>query len=202
MTQFDQFASHSVWAGGRLLTLGEALDREPTDLVDPLWGVIAAWDPDRRRHIVNWDLGWVLVDAADDDWPRRQIIFELAADEPLDLELIAAAAEQRGAPVDRDLVRERGGRVRAVGADRWLAEHGPVHRPLVVGEAGSSDGALGLLQRSCESSRLRLRSALRSTGDSLLSRIATARWWCPRYDVWPNDPHALAGTPVRPTAAR
>jgi hypothetical protein len=184
MTQFDQFAGVLVWANDRMLALGAALDREPTDLLDPLWGVVAAWDTTRQRHIVNWELGRVLVDPADEDWPRRQLIFELAACEPLDLDLIAAAIEPHPTLADRDLVRERGGRVRPLEEGGWVAEHGPAHGPRVVGATSSPESALTMLTDSCESSRSDLRTELRRTGDPVLARIATAPWWCPRYEIW------------------
>jgi hypothetical protein len=200
MTQFDQFAQFamvSVWANGRMLPLGEALDREPTDLLDPLWGVVAAWDAERGRHIMNWDLGWVLVDAADDDWPRRQLLFELASCEPLDLDLIAAAIERHPDLPDGDLTRQRGGRVRRLDDGRWVAEHGPVHGPMEVDTAASPEEALALLTDSCESSRAQLRAALRDTGDALLARIATAPWWCPRYEIWSTSAIETRRVPMR-----
>jgi hypothetical protein len=199
MTQFDQFAEVLVWANGRRLALGDALDSEPTDLLDPLWGVVAAWDASRQRHIVNWELGRVLVDPADEDWPRRQLVFELAACEPLDLDLIVAAMETHPILAERSLVRERGGRVRPLAEGGWVAEHGPVHAPRVLGATSSAESALAMLTDSCETSRSELRMELRAAGDPVLAKIATAPWWCPRYEIWSpaNAPAHLSLVPAQ-----
>lgn len=180
-----ELAAVAVQVDGVELALGAALGRTPHNLVHPLWGVVAVWDADRSRHIINWELMSVLVDpAGPDDWVRRQLLQDTESGQPLDWDLIGAVLECHPHFAERTLAREQGGRVRAGDDGGWIAEHGPVERPIPVASRLTIPAALAALENSCMAARAELRHVLGRSDDAQLRCVARATWWAPRYQLW------------------